>query len=35
MFNARINQAIDHACNWNGSDIMHSELENVIQREAS
>ena len=35
MFNSRINQAIDHGCNWNDGDILYSELETVLQREAS
>ena len=33
--NARINQAIDHGCNWNDGDVLYSELENVLHREAS
>jgi len=33
--NARINQAIDHGCNWNDGDVLYSELETVLQREAS
>jgi hypothetical protein len=24
MFNARMNQAIDHGCNWNDGDILYS-----------
>jgi len=35
MFNARINQAIDHGCNWNDGDIPYSELEIVLNRELS
>ena len=35
MFNARINHAIDHGCNCNDGDILYSELENMLQREAS
>jgi hypothetical protein len=35
MFNARISQCIDHGCNWNDGDILYSELETVLQREAS
>jgi|GEM_PF-3773571 len=31
--NARINQAIDHGCNWNDGDVLYSELENVLRRE--
>ena len=34
-FNARMNQAIDHGCNWNDSDVLYSELETVLRREAS
>jgi len=34
-FNARINQAIDHGCNWNDGDILYIELETVLHREAS
>jgi hypothetical protein len=33
--NARINQAIDHGCNWNDGDVLYSELETVLHREAS
>ena len=33
-FNARMNQAIEHGCNWNG-DVLYSELETVLHREAS
>ena len=35
MFNARINEAIDHGCNWNDSDVLYSELETLLNREAS
>ena len=35
MFNARINQAVDHGCNCNYGDILYSEVENMLQREAS
>jgi hypothetical protein len=35
MFNARINDALDYGCNWNDGDILYSELENVLHREAS
>ena len=35
MFNARINQDIDHGCNWNDGDVPYSELETVLHREAS
>ena len=33
--NARINQAIDHGCNWNDGAILYSELGTVLQRETS
>ena len=33
--NARINQAIDHGCNWNDGNILYSQLEIVQHREAS
>jgi len=35
MFNARINEAIDHGCNWNDGDVLYSELQTVVHREAS
>jgi len=35
MFNARINQAIDHGCNWNDGDVLYSELGTVVRREVS
>jgi len=35
IFNARINEAIDHGCNWNDGDVLYSELETVVHREAS
>ena len=31
-FNARMNQAIDHGCNWNDGDLLYSELETGISR---
>ena len=34
-FNARMNQAIAHGCNWNDGDVLYSELETVLRREAS
>jgi len=34
-FNARMNQAIDHGCNWNYGDVLYSELETVVHRESS
>ena len=35
MFNARICEAIDHGCNWSVGDVLYSELETVVHREAS
>jgi len=35
MFNAGINEAIDHGCDWNDGDVLYSELETVLHREAS
>jgi hypothetical protein len=35
VFNARMNQAVDHRCNWNDGDMPYSELETVLHREAS
>ena len=35
MFNDRINEAIDHGCNWNDGDVLYSELETVLHHEAS
>ena len=35
QFNARMNQAIDHGCNLNDGDVLFSELETVLRREAS
>ena len=35
MLNARINEAIDHGCNWNDGDVLYSELQTVLHREAS
>jgi hypothetical protein len=35
MFNARINQPIDHGCNWNEGNVMYSELENMLKLELS
>jgi len=34
-FNARMNQAVDHVCNWNDCDVLYLELETVLHREAS
>ena len=33
MFNARMNQAIGHGCNWNDGDVPYSELETLLHRE--
>jgi hypothetical protein len=35
MFNARMNEAIDHGCKWNDGDVLYSRLETVVHREAS
>ena len=35
LFNVRMNEAIEHWCNWNDGNIPHSELETVLHREAS
>jgi len=35
LFDARMNQAIDHGCNWNDGDISYSKQETVLHREAS
>lgn len=35
MLSARINNAIDHGCNWNDGDVLYSELETVLRREVS
>jgi len=35
IFKARINEAIDHGCNWNDSHVLYSELDTVVNREAS
>ena len=35
MFNARMNQAIDNGCDWNDGDVLYSELETALHREAS
>jgi len=34
-FNVRMNQAIYHRCNWNDGDVLCSELETVLYREAT
>jgi len=35
IFNARINEAIDHGCNLSDGDVLYSELATVLHREAS
>jgi hypothetical protein len=35
MLNAKINNAINHGCNWNDGDALYSELESVLHREVS
>ena len=34
LLTARMNQAIDHGCNWNDCDVPYADLENVLHREA-
>jgi hypothetical protein len=34
-FKARMNQNIDHGCNWNDGDVLYSDLETLLHREAS
>ena len=34
-FNTRMNQAIDHGCNWNDVYVLYSELETILHREPS
>jgi len=34
-FNARMNCAIDHGCNWNVVDILYFELESIVNCAAS
>ena len=34
VFIARINETIDHVCNWNDGDVLYSELATVVHREA-
>ena len=34
MSNVRTNEAIDHGYNWNDGDVLYSELETVVHREA-
>ena len=33
-FNVRLNEAIDHGCNWNDGFVPYSDLENVVHSEA-
>jgi len=35
MYNARINESIDHGCNLIDGDVLYTELETVVHREAS
>jgi len=35
MFDARMNETIDHGCNWNDRHVLYSELETVVHREAT
>ena len=35
LFYVRMNEAIDHGCNWNDGYVPYSELEAVLYREAS
>ena len=35
LFNVKINEAIDHGCNWNYGCVPYSELETVLHREES
>ena len=35
LFNVRMNEAIEHGCNWNDGYVPYSELETVLHREAS
>ena len=35
MFNVRLNEALDHVCNWNDGFVPYSDLENVVQGETS
>ena len=34
LLTARINQAIDHGCNWNDGDVPYSDLQTVLHRDA-
>jgi len=35
MFIVRLNEAIDHGCNWNNGFVPYSDLENIVHSEAS
>ena len=35
LFNVRLNEAIDHGCNWNDGFVPYSDPENVVHSEAS
>ena len=35
LLTARMNQTIDHGCNWNDGVVPYSDLETVLHREAS
>ena len=35
LLNVRLNEAIDHGCNWNDVYVPYSDLENVVHCEAS
>jgi hypothetical protein len=35
LFNVRLNEAIDHGCNWNDGFVPYSDLENVVHCKAS
>ena len=35
MFNARINEAMEHGSNWNKGDVLCCGLETVVHRDAS
>jgi hypothetical protein len=35
QFNARMNEVITHGCNWNDGDVLYTELEIVLHRQAS
>jgi len=35
LFSVKMNEAIDHGCNWNDGYVPYSELRTVLHREAS